>query len=64
MNPKNHNKDAKKKNLLAMDSSNQVERNSYVVENVSWTLVHKEVNMNNLHRNEEKEMKKLFHIKI
>jgi hypothetical protein len=57
MNPKNHKKDAKKKNLLAMDSSNQVERNSDVDENISCTSVQKEVNLSSLHHKEEKEMK-------
>jgi hypothetical protein len=62
--PKNHKKDAKKKNLLAMDSSNQVERNSDVDENIFYTSVQKEVNLSSLHHQEEKEMTKLFHIKI
>jgi hypothetical protein len=31
-------KDAKKKNILSMDSSNQVERNSDVVENIVYTM--------------------------
>jgi hypothetical protein len=39
MNPKNHKKDAKKKNLLAMDSSNLVERNSDVDENIVYTIM-------------------------
>jgi hypothetical protein len=57
----NHKKDAKKKSLLAMDSSNQVKRSSNVDEKISYTLV-KEVNLSNLHHKEE-EMTKLFHIK-
>jgi hypothetical protein len=64
LNPKNHKKDAKKNNLLAMDSSNQVERNSDVDENIVCTSVQKEVNLSILHHQEEKEMTKLFHIKI
>jgi hypothetical protein len=64
LNPKNHKKDAKKKNLLATDSSNQVERNSDVDENIVCTSVQKEVNLSILHHQEEKEMTKLFHIKI
>jgi hypothetical protein len=63
LNPKNHKKDAKKKNLLATDSSNQVERSFDVDENIV-TQVQKEVNLSILHHQEEKEMTKLFHIKI
>jgi hypothetical protein len=64
LNPKNHKKDAKKKNLLAMDSSNLGRESSDVDENIVYTLVQKEVNLSSLHHKEEKEMKKLFHIKI
>jgi hypothetical protein len=39
LNPKNHKKDAKKKNMLAMDSSNQVERNLDVDENIVCTTM-------------------------
>jgi hypothetical protein len=39
LNPKNHKKDAKKKNLLGKDSRNQVERNSDVDENIVYTSV-------------------------
>jgi hypothetical protein len=54
----------KKKNLLATDSSNQVESSSDVDENIVCTYVQKEVNLSSLHHQEEKEMTKLFHIKI
>jgi hypothetical protein len=64
LNPKKCQKDAKKKNLLGMDSSNQVESNLDANEKIVYTLVQKEVNLSSLHRNEEKEMTKLFHIKI
>lgn len=37
--PKNHKKDYKKMNLLAIDSNNQVESNSDVDENISYTSV-------------------------
>jgi hypothetical protein len=47
-----------------MDSSNHVESISNVDENIAHTLVWKEVNLSSLHHKEEKEMKKLFHIKI
>jgi hypothetical protein len=47
-----------------MDSNNQVERNFDVDENIVCTSVHKEVNLSILHHQEEKEMTKLFHIKI
>jgi hypothetical protein len=39
LNPKNHKKDAKKKNMLAMDSSNQVESSSDVDENIVYTTM-------------------------
>jgi hypothetical protein len=64
MNPKNHKKDSKKKNLLATNSSNQIKRNSDVYENNLCILVKKEVNLSSLHQWEEKEMNKHFHIKI
>jgi hypothetical protein len=47
-----------------MDSRNQVESSSNVDENISYTSVQKEVNLSGLHHKEEKEMKKIFHIKI
>jgi hypothetical protein len=62
LNLKNRKKDAKKKNLLAMDSSNQVESNSDVDEKIVCTSVQKEVNLSNLRHRKEKEMTKLFHI--
>ena len=64
MNPKNKKKDGKKKNLLAKDSSNQVESSSDVDDKIVYTFVQKEVNLSSLHHQEEKEMTKLFHIKI
>ena len=39
MNPKNYKKDAKKKNLLAMESSKELERRSYVNENIIYPTV-------------------------
>lgn len=62
--PKNRKKDAMKKNLLATYSSNKVERISNVDENTTYTLMYKEVNLSIFHHKEEKEMTKLFHIKI
>jgi hypothetical protein len=62
MNSKSCKKDAKK-NLLAMDSSNEVESNSDVDAKIVCTTVQKEVNLSSLH-NKEEEMAKLFHIKI
>jgi len=47
-----------------MDLGNLVERILDVDENIGCTIVLKEVNMCSLHHKEEKEMKKLFHIKI
>jgi len=64
MNLKNHKKDAKKTNLLAIDSSNQIESSSDVDDNIVGTLVQQEVNLSCIHHQEEKEMTKLFHIKI
>ena len=64
LNPKNRKKDAKKKNLLAKDSSNQVENNLDVDEKITYTLMQKEVIPSNLYHKGEKEMTKLFHIKI
>jgi hypothetical protein len=64
LNPNNHKKDAKKMKLLGKDSSNQLERNLDVDENIVYTFVQKEVNLSNLRHKEEKEMTKLFHIKI
>jgi hypothetical protein len=58
LNPKNLKKDTKKKNTLGMDLANLVERILDVDENM------KEVNISSLHHMEEKEMKKIFHIKI
>jgi hypothetical protein len=63
MNLKNHKKDAKKNNLLVMDSSNQVKSSFNVDEEIVCTSK-KEVNMSSLHHQEEKEMTKFFHIKI
>jgi hypothetical protein len=57
-------KDGKKKNILATYLKNQVESISYVDENIVCTSVQKEVNLSNLHHQEEKEMTMLFHIKI
>jgi hypothetical protein len=64
LNSKNCKKDVKKKNLLATDLSNHVERSSNVDEKIVCTSVQKEVNLSSLHPQEEKEMTKLFHIKI
>ena len=64
LNPKNRKKDAKKNNLIATDSSKQVESSSDVDEKIVCTSVQKEVNLSSLHNKEEKEITKLFHIKI
>jgi hypothetical protein len=64
MNPKNHKKDSKKKNLLATNSSNLVESNLDMDENVFKASMQNEVNISSLHHEEEKEMNKLFHIMI
>jgi hypothetical protein len=64
LNPKNCKKHAKKNNLLATDLSNQVKSISNVHENIGCTSMKKEVNLSILHHQEDKEMTKLFHIKI
>ena len=53
-----------KKNIMATDSSNQVESSSDVDEKIVCTSVQKEVNLSSLQQQEEKEMTKLFHVKI
>jgi hypothetical protein len=63
-NPLTYKKDDKKKNRLAMDSRNHVEINSNVDENISCTSMWKEVNYIILHHKGEKDMTRLFHIKI
>jgi hypothetical protein len=47
-----------------MDSSNHVESSSNVDEKIAYTSMQKEVNLSSLHHKKEKEMTKLFHIKI
>jgi len=65
MTPKNHKKDAKNKNMLAaMDSDNQAESSSDVNDNILCTIVQKEVNLSSLHHKEDKDITKLFCIKI
>ena len=49
---------------MVTDSRNQVERNSDVDDNIVHISVQKEVNLSSLQQQEEKEMTKLFHIKI
>jgi len=64
INPKNKKKGNKRKNLMATNSSNQVEIISDMDEKVICTSLKKEVNLSSLQQHEEKEMTKLFHIKI
>jgi hypothetical protein len=47
-----------------MDLGNRVDIRSNVYENIFHNSVKKEVNLSSLHHKEEKEMEKLFHIKI
>jgi hypothetical protein len=49
LNPKKCKKDEKEKNLLAIDSINQVESSSDVDENIVYKFVQKEVNLSSLH---------------
>ena len=49
---------------MAIDSSIQVERGSDVDEKIIDTSIQREVNLSSLQQQEEKEMTKLFHIKI
>ena len=64
LNPKKHKKDAKKKNMLAMDSIDQVKSSYDIDENIVCTIMKKEVNLSSLHPKEEKKTMKLFHIEI
>ena len=64
LNLKNKKNDKKKKNPMAMDSSNQVERNSDIDEKIICTSMQKGVNLSNLQQQEENKMTKLLHIKI
>lgn len=64
MNLKNSKKDAKINNLLTTDSGNPVESSSDVDDKIVYSIVQKEVNLDSLHTKEEKDMTKLFHIKI
>ena len=54
-NSKNKKKDTKKKNLIAIDSNNQVEIKQDVDENISCTSVKKKVNLSILQHQEENE---------
>ena len=56
LNPKNHKKDEKKKNLLTKDSNNQIEIILDVDDNILCTSVQKEVNLSILHHQKDKEM--------
>jgi hypothetical protein len=62
--PKEPQEGSKEKESSSHDSSNQVESSSDVDENIFCTSMQKEVNLSILHHQEEKEMTKLFHIKI
>lgn len=64
LNSNNHKKDAKKKNMLTKDLGNELERNLDVDEKIVCTIVQKGMNLNILYHNEDKEMKKLSHIKV
>jgi len=61
---KNYKNGIKKKNLLAIGSSNPVESSSDVDENILCTSMQKEVNLISLHHHKDKDMTKLFHTKI
>lgn len=50
--------------MLVMDSGNHVERNSNIDKKIFYTTMKKEVSLSSLHPMEEKDMIKLFHIKI
>jgi len=49
---------------MAIDLSNKLEGSLDVDEKIICTSVQKEVNLSSLQQQEEKEMTKLFHIKI
>jgi hypothetical protein len=63
LNSKNRKKESKKKNMLVVDSGNQIESNTDVDENIIYTTT-QEVNLSSLLPKKEKEMTKHFHIKI
>ena len=64
LNPKNYKKDVRKNILLSKDPGNQVESNLDVDENIVFTTMQKEVNQSIPFQKYEKEMTKLFHIKV
>jgi hypothetical protein len=57
-------KGCKEKESSSHKLRNQVKSNSDVDENIVCTSMQKEVNLSSLHHQEEKEMTKIFHIKI
>jgi hypothetical protein len=64
LNHKKPKKNVKKKKLMATDSSNRVKSILHVYENNAFTSVHKEVNLSSFHHKEEKDMTKIFNVKI
>ena len=50
--------------MLTKDLGNELERNLDVDEKIVCTIVQKGMNLNILYHNEDKEMKKLSHIKV
>jgi len=48
LNPKNRKMEAKKKKMIAMDSSNQAKRSSEVDRKIIYTIVYKEENLSRL----------------
>jgi len=54
----------KKKNIMATNSRNQVQRILDMDENRICTSMQKEVNLSSFQQHEEKQMTKIFHIKI
>jgi len=66
LNPKNCKQESKNNNLLGVDMGKEIESTSDVDEKKipHNTIVQKEVSLSSLRHKEEKEMTKLFHIKI
>jgi hypothetical protein len=64
LNKNNCKKHANKNNILGMDSHDEVEINSNIDEKNACISMQMEVKLSNVHLNEEKEITKLFHIKI
>lgn len=64
LNPKNHKRDINNKNPIVTNSNNQVEISSNMDKNIVCAFLWKKINLSRIHQQEEKDMIKIFHIKI